>query len=63
MEVVNYECHDARLAIESLSSQGFWIDNMLSVCRTGESLGLPEEAIVTRLEGSGFYWYDTGTPY
>lgn len=55
MELINFESHDARLSVEALSS-GFWIDNMLAVCRTGESLGLPAGTKATRLEGSGFYW-------
>ena len=33
---------------------------MTAVCRTGNSLGLPSHAYANRLEGSGFYWYDTG---
>jgi hypothetical protein len=32
-EVVGWESHDVGLAIESLSSTGFWIDNALIVCR------------------------------
>jgi len=32
MEVIGYESHDVALMMESLSD-GFWIDNALSVCR------------------------------
>lgn len=56
IEVEFYESHDNRLAIESLSS-GFWLNNMLAVCRTGTSLALPSPTTATKLEGSGFYWY------
>jgi len=59
IEVIGYESYDSRLAIEALSS-GFWLDNMYAGCRTGVPLGLPAPASATRLEGSGFYWYDTG---
>jgi hypothetical protein len=60
MEIINFEAHDSRLALESLSSEGFWIDKMLVVCRTGANLNLPSGVFSERLEGSGFYWYDTG---
>lgn len=61
MEVKGYEAYDSRLAIESLSGQGFWIDDMYVKCRTGESLGLSAVGTTAnRLEGSAFYWYDTG---
>jgi hypothetical protein len=33
LEVVGWESHDVGLAIESLNSEGFWIDNALIVCR------------------------------
>jgi hypothetical protein len=60
MEVIGFESHDNSLAIEALSS-GLWINHLLAVCRTGKSLGLPEGATNNRpLEGSGFFWYDTG---
>ena len=48
--------------MESLSS-GFWIDNLLAVCRTGEPItfsGDPKQgATPSKLKGDGFYWYDT----
>jgi hypothetical protein len=57
MEVIDYEYHDGRLAIESLSD-GFWLNNMVAVCRTGEPLGL-QASNAYRLGGHGFTWYDT----
>lgn len=59
MDVVGYESYDSRLAAESLTDSGFWIDQMLVVCRTGNHLGLPSGGQANRMEGSGFYWYDT----
>jgi hypothetical protein len=59
MEVVGYEVHDAGLALEALES-GFWIDDMLVVCRTGEILSLPESSRASGIKGSGYFWYDTG---
>jgi hypothetical protein len=59
MNMLGLEAYDQRLAIEALSD-GFWIDNMYVACRTGEALGLPSPGSVSKLEGSGFYWYDTG---
>mmetsp|Transcript_17779 Transcript_17779/g.35766 ORF Transcript_17779/g.35766 Transcript_17779/m.35766 type:complete len:1390 (-) Transcript_17779:60-4229(-) len=58
MEVLGYESHDAGLSMEALEA-GFWIDNILSVCRTGEPLALPPRARATRIKGNGFFWYDT----
>lgn len=40
MEVLSYECHDCGLAAEALVD-GFWIDDMVAACRTGEALILP----------------------
>jgi hypothetical protein len=60
MEVIGFESHDNSLAMASLEA-GFWIKNLLAVCRTGERLGLPPVAELNRpLSGSGFFWYDTG---
>lgn len=59
MDVNGFEAYDQRLAIESLSD-GFWINRMFVACRTGEDLGLPSPGTAAKLEGSGFYWYDTG---
>jgi hypothetical protein len=56
LEIVNYEAHDIRLAIEVVS-EGFWMDNAFIVCRTGADLGLPSSNAYS-LEGSAFYWYD-----
>lgn len=58
MEIVGFESHDNGLSIESLES-GFWIDDMLSVCRTGEAISLPAAASLTSIKGDGFFWYDT----
>ena len=58
MELIGFESHDNGLSVEALES-GFWIDNMLSVCRTGEPLSLPTDARSTRIRGDGFFWYDT----
>jgi hypothetical protein len=55
LEVIGYEAHDNGLAIEALS-EGFWLDNVLVVCRTGESLGFRK---ANELSGNGFVWYDT----
>jgi hypothetical protein len=62
MEVIKYEAHDVGLALESLES-GFWIDQMLSVCRTGENWQLPPGSRATYMEGNGFFWYDTGVKH
>jgi len=59
MEVVGYEVHDAGLALEALEA-GFWIDDMLVVCRTGANFSLPEGSRASGIKGSGFFWYDTG---
>lgn len=50
MELVGFESHDNGISVESLSD-GFWIDNMLSVCRSGEPIGLPPDASITRVRG------------
>jgi hypothetical protein len=59
MEVIGYETHDVGLAIESLND-GFWIDSMLAVCRTGTAIALPPGASAVNIKGNGFFWYDTG---
>jgi len=59
MEVVGYEAHDVALGLEALES-GFWIDDMLVVCRTGEPWLMPVDASPHRVKGDGFFWYDTG---
>jgi hypothetical protein len=58
MEVIDYECHDVGLALEALVN-GFWIDNMLVACRTGEALALPVQR-ADYISAKGFFWYDTG---
>ena len=58
-DIRGYEAHDVGLAIEALS-YGFWIDNMLAVCRTGARLDMPKSGLVTSIPGNGFFWYDTG---
>jgi hypothetical protein len=58
MEVIDYECHDVGLALEALTA-GFWIDNMVATCRTGEVLALPVQR-ADWVRGDGFVWYDTG---
>jgi len=62
MEVIKYEAHDVGLALESLE-KGFWIDQMLSVCRTGENWQLPSGSKATKMAGDGFFWYDTGVKH
>ena len=59
MEVIGYEAHDVGLALEALAA-GFWIDNMLTVCRTGTSIAMPPKASAWSMSGNGFFWYDTG---
>ena len=59
MNIKGYEAYDQRLAMEALST-GFWVDRMFVACRTGEDLGLPLPAAASRLQGSGWNWYDTG---
>ena len=58
MEIIDYEVHDVGLAIEALTA-GFWIDNMLAECRSGEQLKMPYQR-ATNVRGDGFVWYDTG---
>jgi hypothetical protein len=59
MEVLGFECHDCGLSIAALEA-GFWIDNMLVTCRTGEPLNLPPGGYANSIAGNGFGWYDTG---
>jgi len=59
MEVVGFEVHDISLALEALES-GFWISDILVVCRTGEIWAMPSNARATSIPGNGFVWYDTG---
>jgi G8 domain len=58
MEIVGFECNDCGLSIEALES-GFWIDNMLVSCRTGEPLSLPDGSAANYIRANGFGWYDT----
>ncbi len=58
MEIIGFECHDCGLSIQALAS-GFWIDDVLAQCRTGEPLSLPPDVAATFLAGDGFGWYDT----
>jgi G8 domain len=57
MEIVGFEAHDVGLSIEALAA-GFWIDDMLAVCRTGSDLALPPGASASSIPGHGFFWYD-----
>jgi len=59
MEIVGFEAHDISLGLEALES-GFWIDDILVVCRTGETFAMPLNARANYMRGSGFIWYDTG---
>jgi len=59
MEVVGFEAHDVSLGLEALAS-GFWISDMLVVCRTGENWSMPSNAHASNIPGNGFIWYDTG---
>ena len=56
---LGFEVLDAGLALEELES-GFWNDDMLVVCRTGEILSLPESSRASGIKGSGYFWYETG---
>ena len=58
MEIVGYEAHDTGSCMSALAS-GFWIDDMLVVCLSGEVIAVPPDADVRRIRGSGFFWYDT----
>ena len=59
MEVVKYEAHDVGLGLEALQS-GFYINNMLVVCRTGEKFEMPGvSSRPNTISGNGFKWYDT----
>jgi hypothetical protein len=58
MEILGYECHDCGLSLESLSD-GFWINNLLSVCRTQTPIALPDDADASQMRADGFKWYDT----
>ncbi len=62
MEVVGFESHDVGLSMNSLSF-GFWVQNLLSVCRTGEPIVFPSGGSATNMDGKGFYWYDTMTEH
>jgi len=59
MEVIGYESHDTGISLEALES-GFWIDQMLVACRTGEQWIMPPNSEATAANGNGFFWYDTG---
>ena len=58
MDILTYESHDMGLSIEGLQD-GFAIDNMLAVCRTGDPMVLPPGARANKMRGQGFFWYDT----
>jgi len=58
MELLGFEAHDNGLAVEALSG-GFWMDELLASCRTGEEVVLPPAADLTSIKGDGFFWYDT----
>ena len=59
LELIGFEAHDVGLSLNVLES-GFWVDNMLVVCRTGNRMDLPERSKAKKLSGNGFTWYDTG---
>jgi hypothetical protein len=59
MEIVGFESHDCALSLEALS-QGFWINDMLSVCRTKTPIALPGGTQASYIKANGFKWYDTG---
>lgn len=58
MEVRGYECHDCGLPLEALEA-GFWIDDMLANCRSGEPISFPAGASANMMAADGFGWYDT----
>jgi hypothetical protein len=58
MEVHGFECHNCGMSMEARVA-GFWVENMGTVCRTGENLVLPLQD-AKRVEASGFRWYDNG---
>lgn len=58
-EVVGFEVHDAGLALEELES-GFWNDDILVVCQTGESFSLTEASRASVIKGNDCFWFDTG---
>ena len=53
LEIVGFECHDCGISIQALES-GFWIDNLLAQCRTGEPLALPPNSKARQIAGRGF---------
>jgi len=59
-EIVGFEVHDVGLSLEALES-GFWVTNLLAVCRTGTPLGsfFPPGSGASKIKGDGFFWYDT----
>ena len=59
MEVLSIETHDVGLSLESLS-RGFWVKDLLAVCRTGEPIVMPPGTSISQVRGNGFVWYDTG---
>ena len=58
MEVRGLETHDVGRNLNALEN-GFWINDILSVCRTGEPIALPPGSIATMITGDGLVWYDT----
>ena len=64
MNILKFEAHDVALGSESLSSQGFGIDQMLVNCRSGEQWVLPQDwpsnPDPSSVSADGFFWYDTG---
>ena len=64
MNILKFEAHDVALGSESLSSQGFGIDQMLVNCRSGEEWILPQDwpsnPDPSSVSADGFFWYDTG---
>ena len=58
MEIIGFESHDNGLSVEAFE-KGVWIDNMLTVCRSGEEIARPTAAQMTQVRGDGFVWYET----
>lgn len=56
---LGFESHDNGMALEALS-RGFWVDNMLVNCRTGDKIEFPPGGKATKMKGTGFFWYATG---
>lgn len=47
------------MIIQALA-RGFWMNNLLHVCRTGEKIALPSTFLTRKWTSTGLRWYDTG---